>query len=61
VSIWGIIPYEAGAMASSSGNHAIILNNNDCPMAGSVKELAQRIIAAEITKDSVSRSVVKRT
>ncbi|MCX6010643.1 MAG: response regulator [Chloroflexi bacterium] len=61
VSIWGIIPYEAGAMTSSPGNQATIINNDDCPMACSIKELAQRIIAAEITKDSVSRSVVKRT
>jgi CheY-like chemotaxis protein/MinD-like ATPase involved in chromosome partitioning or flagellar assembly len=61
VSIWGIIPYEAGAMTPSPGNQATIINNDDRPMASSIKELVQRIIAAEITKDSVSRSVVKRT
>jgi len=61
VSIWGIIPYEAGAMTPSPGNQATIINNDDCSMASSIKELAQRIIAAEITKDSISRSVVKRT
>lgn len=58
VNIWGIIPYEAGAArAPSSGGHATIVSSPDCPMACSIKELAQRIIAAEITRNDPSRMV----
>ncbi len=61
VSIWGIIPYETGATkAPSSGGQSIMLSSPDCPMACSIKELAQRIIATEITKNDTPSNMVKR-
>jgi CheY-like chemotaxis protein/MinD-like ATPase involved in chromosome partitioning or flagellar assembly len=59
VSIWGIIPYEASMTVTSPGP-ASIKFNNDCPMFRSIKELAQRIISAEITRNDISHGVVKK-
>jgi MinD-like ATPase involved in chromosome partitioning or flagellar assembly len=61
VSIWGIIPYEADtAMVLSSGSQPVILSSPDCPMVCAIKELAQRIMAAEVTRNDAPRDVVKR-
>jgi CheY-like chemotaxis protein/MinD-like ATPase involved in chromosome partitioning or flagellar assembly len=60
VSIWGIIPYESGPMPTSPGSPAAIKFNNDSPMVRSIKELAERIISEEITRNDIARSVVKK-
>jgi DNA-binding response OmpR family regulator len=63
VNVLGIIPYEANAsLKVSSGSIPVILSSPGCPMACSIKDLAQHIIAedGEITKDDVSRTGVKR-
>ncbi len=60
VNMLGIIPYDTNATpAPSSGGRPIILSNPGSPMAGSLKELAQRIIATGVTESDIS-SVVKR-
>ena len=61
VKVLGIIPYDANAsLTLSSGGTPIILSSPDCPMAGAIKDLAQQIMAEEITKDDASRTGVKR-
>ena len=60
VSVWGMTPYAANApTAPSFSKPPIILSHPDCPMACAIKELAQRIITAEIKNDA-TRDVVKR-
>ena len=59
--VLGIIPYEASAsQALSSGSTPAILTSPSSPMACSIKELAQYIIAEVITKSDASRTGVKR-
>ena len=61
VNVLGIIPYDTNAsLKLSSGSTPVILSSPNCPMACSLKELAQQIIDEEITKDDVSRTRVKR-
>lgn len=61
VSVLGIIPYDTNVSRTpSSAGTPVVVSSPDCPMAGSIKELAQRIIAEEITNSDVSRTGVKR-
>jgi CheY-like chemotaxis protein/MinD-like ATPase involved in chromosome partitioning or flagellar assembly len=60
VAIWGIVPFDNGITANTSGNQMITTYHNDSPMANAIKELAQRIITSEITCNNFSRDTVKR-
>ena len=61
VNVLGVIPYDTNAsLKLSPGRTPVILSSPDCPMACSIKDLAQHIIAEEITKNDVSRTGVKR-
>jgi DNA-binding response OmpR family regulator len=61
VNVLGVIPYDTNTSRKGSpGSTPVILSSPNCPMAGSVKELAQHIIAEEITENHVSRTGVKR-
>jgi DNA-binding response OmpR family regulator len=61
VSIWGIIPYESDAVQTfSSGSQPVMLSSPDCPMSASIKELAQHITSAEITKNDAVFDTAKR-
>jgi DNA-binding response OmpR family regulator len=61
VNIMGIIPYDANASpAHSSAGSPIILSSPSSPVAGSLKELAQHIVDAEIKTNGAPHNMVKR-
>lgn len=61
VNVLEIIPFDTNAsLTLSSGSTPTILSSPNCPMACSIKELAQKIIAEVITKDDASTNRVKR-
>jgi CheY-like chemotaxis protein/MinD-like ATPase involved in chromosome partitioning or flagellar assembly len=61
VNVLGIIPYDINASHTpSSGKTLVILTSPGSPMAGSIKELAQRIIAEDLIKNDAPQTGVKR-
>jgi DNA-binding response OmpR family regulator len=61
VNVLGVIPYDASASRKlSSGSTPVILSSPNCPMAGSIRGLAEHIIAEEINENDVSRTGVKK-
>jgi DNA-binding response OmpR family regulator len=61
VDVLGALPYDTNnSRKLSSGSTPIILSSPNCPMACSIKDLAEHIIAEEITKNDASRTGVKR-
>jgi len=61
VSLLGIIPYDTKAsLEPTAGSTPLILSNPNCPMAYTIKEIAQHIIAETTTNKDSSSTWVKR-